>query len=69
MVHTRSAVKKVDSGQVHNDERMVTQDTPVDQLAKKCRPEGTTAAPKKRQRGKQPGEICQLNLDVLFLVR
>ena len=35
--------------------------------AKKPRREDT-AAPKKRCRGK-PSELCQLNLDVLFLVR
>ena len=73
MVQTRSAAQKIESGQVHNDDGVVT---PIEHLsgnrgplpAKKRRREGSTAAPKKRRRGK-PGEICQLNLDVLFLVR
>ena len=74
MVQTRSAANQIKSGQVHNDDGIVT---PVEHplrnhapsLAKKQkrRREGSTAAPKKRRRGK-PGEICQLNLDVLFLV-
>ena len=68
MVHTRSAAKKIESGQVHDDgEGLVTKDTPVEHPAGRRR--DTTVAPKKRGRGKQPGEICQLNLDVLFLVR
>ena len=76
IMHTRSAAKKVESGQVHNDDGMVIKDTHIDHrgenrapsMAKKQRRDGTTAAPKKRRRGK-PAEICQLNLDVLFLVR
>ena len=76
VLHTRSAAKKIESGKVHNDDGMITADTPVGHpaehrvpsMAKKRRRESTTAAPKKRRSGK-PGEICQLNLDVLFLVR
>jgi hypothetical protein len=75
MVQTRSAANKIESKQVHNDDGMVTKDTPVEHppgnhapsSAKKHQREGSTAAPKKPRRGK-PGEICQLNLDVLFLV-
>jgi hypothetical protein len=76
MVQTRSAAKKIERGRFHNDDGIVTKHTPVNDppgnrapsAAKKRQREGRTAAPKKRQRGK-PGEICQLNLDVLFLVR
>ena len=76
IMHTRSTAKKVESGKVHNNDGMVIKDTPIDHrggnraasMAKKQRRDGTTAAPKKRRRGK-PAEICQLNLDVLFLVR
>ena len=71
-----SAVQKVESGQVHSDDGLVTKDSAVEHppgyrsplLEEKRRRDGSTAAPKKRRRGK-PGEICQLNLDVLFLVR
>jgi hypothetical protein len=70
MVQTRSAAQKIESGQVHSEDVIVTKDSAVDTPSprKKRRREGSTATPKKRRRGK-PGEICQLNLDVLFLVR
>lgn len=75
MVQTRSAAKRVESGQVHANDGVLTKDTTVKLAsgdgvpspAKKPRREDA-AAPKKRRRGK-PGELCQLNLDVLFLVR
>jgi hypothetical protein len=69
MVQTRSAAQKIESGQVHSEDVIVTKDSAVDTPSprKKRRREGSTATPKKRRRGK-PGEICQLNLDVLFLI-
>ena len=77
MVQTRSAANKIESRNVHSDDGMVAKDTPIGHPpgnpapspAKKRRREGTsTATPKKRRKGKLR-EICQLNLDVLFLVR
>ena len=76
MVLTRSSAKRIEPRKAPDDGGMSTANgtvvespprnrapTPV----KKRRVGGTTAS-KKRPRA-QPGEICQLNLDVLFLVR
>ncbi|KAF8141420.1 hypothetical protein EV363DRAFT_1204107 [Boletus edulis] len=62
MVQTRAATRRIESGQE------LPQDTAVTQLpTKKRRTEDGTSPPKKRRRGK-PSELCQLNLDVLFLL-
>ncbi|KAG6382003.1 hypothetical protein JVT61DRAFT_634 [Boletus reticuloceps] len=72
MVQTRSVAKKIDSTQVHTNESEIQEGTSVELAddtpppAKKTRREDT-AAPNTRRRGK-PGELCQLNLDVLFLI-
>ena len=67
MVQTRSAAKRVESGKVRTTTVKHSLEIDVPTPAKKPRREDT-AAPKKRRREK-PGELCQLNLDVLFLVR
>ena len=75
MVQTRSVAKKIES-KAHTDDGALKQEaTTVDPtpgngappIVKKRRREDV-APPKKRRRGK-PSELCQLNLDVLFLVR
>ena len=72
MVQTRSSVKKIESGKArNNDGRITTEHSPgnsVPSPAKKRRI-NDKAAPKRQCRGKPEGELCQLNLDVLFLVR
>lgn len=75
MVLTRSAAKTIETGKApgHGNNAVLPEGTTVEHLP----PNGTSATkrrrqdvapPKKRRRGK-PGELCQLNLDVLFLVR
>jgi len=63
MVQTRATTKRIDSGQEPLQYTAVTASR-----TKKRRVDGTESPPKKQRRGK-PGELCQLNLDVLFLVR
>ncbi|KAG8221221.1 hypothetical protein J3R82DRAFT_1383 [Butyriboletus roseoflavus] len=72
MVQTRSSAKTIETGQAHsNNGVLLANDTTVEHpgtssSAKKRRRQVVTP-PKKRRRGK-PGELCQLNLDVLFLI-
>ena len=62
MVQTRAVTRKIESGQP------LPQDTAVSpSVPKKRRAADRAQSPKKRHRSK-PGELCQLNLDVLFLV-
>ena len=70
------ASNRIESGQVHysNEPEVLSQDDTVELSpgngakppAKKCR-RGRADPPKKRRRG-NPAELCQLNLDVLFIV-
>ncbi|KAI9462994.1 hypothetical protein HD554DRAFT_1433527 [Boletus coccyginus] len=60
----------------HLKDRRLTKDATVEHPSgnrapppAKKRQRKDTAAPKKRRRRGKPGEICQLNLDMLFLVR
>ncbi|KAF8549177.1 hypothetical protein OG21DRAFT_1470336 [Imleria badia] len=74
MVQTRSAAKRIESGKVHNDNGTLQENPTVDLAsgngvpspAKKRRRE--EAAPSKKRRRGKPSELCQLNLDVLFLI-
>ena len=78
MAHTRSAAKRINPEKAHSDNGMLKEDTTVEPVPEKNAPSLAKkrgrdrredgASPKKRRRGK-PGELCQLNLDVLFLVR
>ncbi|KAF8133325.1 hypothetical protein EV363DRAFT_1215048 [Boletus edulis] len=68
MVLTRSAAKRLEPEQATGDN--LVENPPGDcglSLAKKRRRQGSTTAPKKRRR-RGPGKMCQLNLDVLFLI-
>ncbi|KAF8547777.1 hypothetical protein OG21DRAFT_848516 [Imleria badia] len=60
MVHTRATTKKIELGQLPEDNAVVLSP------AKKQRRDGVESF-KKRHRGK-PSQLCQLNLDVLFLL-
>lgn len=62
MVHTRATTKKLESGQASPQDSAVALSP-----SKKRRRDGPESF-KKRHRGK-PSPLCQLNLDVLFLVR
>ncbi|KAF8435086.1 hypothetical protein L210DRAFT_1053936 [Boletus edulis BED1] len=69
MVQTRSVAKKIDSTQVHTNESEIQEGTSANDApppAKKTRREDTEALNKRRR--VKPGELCQLNLDVLFLI-
>ena len=74
MPQTRSISKRIGAGQVHNDNKVPQRDGIVE-----LPPGNGTAPPAKKRRvgrgdsGKKrrrenPGELCQLNLDVLFIV-
>ena len=63
MVQTRATTKRIDSGQeLPQDIAIVAPRT------KKPRADHGAESSRKKRRGK-PGQLCQLNLDVLFLVR
>ena len=75
MVQAESAAKIIEPGKVYTSDGVLLVNTTVERPlasgaptpAKNCRPQGT-AVHKERLRG-MPGGPCQLNLDVLFLVR
>lgn len=60
--------------QVHNDKKVLPQDEATGlpsgedatQPAKEC--QGEPSDTTKKQHGGSPGELCELNLDVLFIV-
>ena len=72
MVLTRSAAKRIASGQVTGEppvERALGNCGPASSKKRRRRPEAM-ATSKRQRRGKPlAGEPCRLNLDVLFLVR
>lgn len=73
MVQTRAAAKKTDPGHVQSNGEVMPQDTTgtVERVT------GPSPSPTKKRRrdganpesSKKAGQQCQLNLDVLFLVR
>ena len=74
VLQTRSTSKRIESGPLHYGNEVLPQDDTIELSPG----DGATPPAKKRRRGRadppgkqrrgNPAELCQLNLDVLFIV-